>query len=138
MKHGYWLVKQEPGTYSWNDLLKEGRTGWTGVRNFQARKHLREMRKGDPVLFYHSGAEKRVVGLAMVQREAYPDPTAKEGDWTAVDLVPEKGLSKPVTLAAIKADSTLKEIPMVRQSRLSVTPLTREQFARVLELAGEP
>ncbi len=130
----YWLLKQEPEEYSWADFVQDGRTAWTGVRNFQARNNLRAMKKGDRVLYYHSVAEKQVVGIARVVKTAYPDSTATEGDWSSVDLAPVKPLKKPVTLEAIKADSRLKQIPLVKQSRLSVMPLTPEQFARVLEL----
>jgi predicted RNA-binding protein with PUA-like domain len=135
MAKQYWLVKQEPEAYSWQTFLKEGRTAWTGVRNFQARRNLRTMKKGDLVMFYHSVSEKQIVGLARVEREYYPDPTATEGDWSAVDLVPIKALKKPVSLEAVKADKALKEMPLVRQSRLSVTPLTEAQFQRLLERA---
>ena len=135
MAKNYWLVKQEPAAYSWSDFLKDGRTAWTGVRNFQARIHLRAMRQGDLVAFYHSVTDKQVVGLAKVDKEAYPDPTATEGDWSCVDLVPSKALKTPVSLAALKADPVLKNIPLVRQSRLSVSPLTPEQFDRLLQLA---
>src|SRR3954468_3849222 len=100
----YWLVKQEPEAYSWADLNKDGRTAWTGVRNFQARNNLRAMKKGDLVLFYHSVSEKQVVGIACVERESYPDPSATEGDWSAVDLTPVQALRKPVALATIKTD----------------------------------
>lgn len=131
----YWLVKQEPEAYSWSDFLQDGKTAWTGVRNFQARKNLRAMKSGDRVFFYHSGGGKSVVGLARVAREFYPDPTADDGDWSAVDLAPVKTLAKPVTLAAIKADKILKEMALVRQSRLSVMPVTREQFMRLLALS---
>jgi predicted RNA-binding protein with PUA-like domain len=131
----YWLVKQEPEDYSWATLVKDGRTAWTGVRNFQARNSLRAMRKGDLVLFYHSGADKQVVGLARVEKEAYPDPTATEGDWSSVDLAPVKALDKPVVLDAIKADKALKGILLVRQTRLSVMGLTPAQFDRVLKLS---
>ncbi len=130
----YWLLKQEPEEYSWADFVQDGRTAWTGVRNFQARNNLRAMKAGDRVLYYHSVAEKQVVGIARVVKTAYPDSTATEGDWSSVDLAPVKPLKKPVTLEAIKADSRLKQIPLVKQSRLSVMPLTPEQFARVLEL----
>jgi predicted RNA-binding protein with PUA-like domain len=130
-----WLVKSEPESYSWQDFVKEGRAAWTGVRNFQARNNLRAMRKGDLVFFYHSGAGKEIVGLARVAREPYPDPTADEGDWVCVDLTPVKNLAKPVALAAIKADSQVKVIPMVKNSRLSVTPLTQAQFERLLVMA---
>ena len=132
----YWLVKSEPEAYSWSDFLKDGKTAWTGVRNFAARKNLRTMKVGDRVFFYHSGEEKSVVGLARVTREYYPDPTADEGDWSAVDLAPEKSSGKPVTLTAIKADKILKAMVLVKQSRLSVMPVTREQFARLLALSG--
>jgi len=131
----YWLVKQEPEAYSWSDFLKDGKTAWTGVRNYAARKNLRGMKAGDRVFFYHSGEEKSVVGLARVAREFYPDPTADEGDWSAVDLAPEKTLAQPVTLAAIKADKILKEMVLVRQTRLSVMPVTPEQFTRLLALS---
>jgi len=131
----YWLVKQEAELYSWSDFLKDGKTAWTGVRNFAARKNLRTMKVGDRVFFYHSGEEKSVVGLAQVRREYYPDPTADEGDWSAVDLAPEKTLVKPVPLAAVRADKILREMLLVRQTRLSVTPVTPEQFARLLVLA---
>ena len=134
----YWLVKQEPESYSWATFVKEGRTAWTGVRNFQARNNLRAMKQGDLVFFYHSVSDKQVMGYGRVGREAYPDPTAAEGDWCCVDLVPVRALKKPVSLEAIKADPVLKSMPLVKQSRLSVTPLTREQFDQVLQLSGEP
>ncbi len=132
----YWLVKQEPEDYSWADLNKDGRTAWTGVRNFQARNNLRTMKKGDLVLFYHSVTEKQIVGVAKVEKEAYPDPTAEEGDWAAVELVPYKTLKEPVTLETIKADKILKDMRLVRQSRLSVTSVSEKQFDRVLQLGG--
>jgi len=114
----YWLVKSEPEAYSWAQLVKDGQTAWTGVRNFAARNHLRAMEKGDLVFYYHSGEEKQVVELARVTKEAYPDPTAKEGEWSCVDLAPVKPLAKPVSLATIKADKVLREMPLVKQSRL--------------------
>ena len=114
----YWLVKSEPEAYSWSQFVKDGKTAWTGVRNFAARNNLRAMKKGDLVFFYHSGEDKSVVGLARVAKEFYPDPTAEEGDWSCVDLVPVKALAKPVTLAQIKADKILKEMMLVKQSRL--------------------
>ena len=135
MSQNYWLVKQEPEAYSWASFLKEGRTAWTGVRNFQARNNLRAMKKGELVFFYHSVSEKQVVGLARVERDAYPDPTATEGDWSVVDLVPVKTLKKPVSLETIKTDRILKDMPLVRQSRLSVTLLTAAQFNRLLKLS---
>ena len=133
----YWLVKQEPESYAWATFVKEGRTAWTGVRNFQARNNLRAMKKGDLVLFYHSVTDKSAMGYARVAREAYPDPTAAEGDWSCVDLVPARALRKPVSLEAIKADTVLKSMPLVKHSRLSVTPLTQEQFDQVLRLGRE-
>src|SRR6266850_4632145 len=135
MAKNYWLVKQEPESYSWSTFVKEGRTAWTGVRNFQARNNLRAMKKGDWVLFYHSVSGKEIVGISRVEREFYPDPTAREEDWSAVDLVPVKTLKQPVTLEAIKADKLLRDIPLVRQSRLSVTSLSEPQFNRLLALA---
>ena len=131
----HWIVKSEPESNSWNTFLKEGRTAWTGVRNFQARNNLRAMKKGDFTLFYHSGDEKQVVGLAKVIREAWPDPTAKEGDWSCVELAAVKAVGQPVTLATIKGDPLLKDVLLVRNSRLSVTPLTAPQFVRLLALA---
>jgi len=133
----HWLVKQEPESYAWATFMKEGRTAWTGVRNFQARNNLRAMKPGDLVLFYHSVTDKQVMGYARVKREAYPDPTATEGDWSCVDLVPVRALKQPVSLEVIKADRVLESMPLVKQSRLSVTPLTREQFDQVLRLGGE-
>lgn len=131
----YWLAKSEPAAYSWPQFVKDGQTAWTGVRNFQARNHLRAMKKGDAVCFYHSVTDKEVVGLARVAREFYPDPTATEGDWSCVDLIPWKALNKPVSLEAIKADKVLQVMPLVKQSRLSVTPLTPPQFEQLLRLA---
>jgi predicted RNA-binding protein with PUA-like domain len=131
----YWLVKSEPAAYSWSQLVKDGKTAWTGVRNFAARLNLRAMKKGDLVCFYHSVSEKQIAGLARVAKEFYPDATAAAGDWSCVDLEPVKPLKKPVTLAAIRADQALKEMKLVKQSRLSVTPLTPVEFARLLELA---
>jgi predicted RNA-binding protein with PUA-like domain len=132
----YWLVKQEPDSYSWSDFVKDGKTAWTGVRNFAARLNLRAMKKGDRVFYYHSNVGKEIVGLARVVKEAYPDPTATEGDWSCVDLAPEKPLKRAVGLDVMKADKFLKEMKLVKQSRLSVSPVTKEQFARVLELSG--
>ncbi len=136
MAKNYWLVKSEPEAYSWDTFVKDGRTAWTGVRNFQARNNLRAMKKGELVAFYHSVTDKQVVGLAKVDKEAYPDATAKEGEWSCVDLVPAKPLKQPVTLAAIKADKTLSEMALLKQSRLSVTPLTAAQYERLLKLAA--
>jgi predicted RNA-binding protein with PUA-like domain len=132
----HWLVKSEPESYSWAKFVKDGRTDWTGVRNYAARIHLRAMKKGDRVLFYHSVTEKQVVGIARVEREAFPDPTATEGDWSCVSLTPLKVLVKPVTLDVLKADKLLKTMPFLRQTRLSVTPLTPEQFEQILKLGA--
>jgi predicted RNA-binding protein with PUA-like domain len=131
----YWLAKSEPEAYSWQQLVADGKTAWTGVRNFAARNNLRAMKKGDLVFFYHSGEEKSAVGLARVEKEFYADPTAKEGDWSCVDLGAVKVLAKPVTLAQIKGDKILREMVLVKQSRLSVSPLTKAQYERVMELA---
>jgi predicted RNA-binding protein with PUA-like domain len=132
----YWLVKSEPAAYAWAQFVKDGQAAWTGVRNFQARNNLRAMKQGDLVCFYHSVTDKQVVGVAKVRREFYPDATATEGDWSCVDLVPVKPLAEPVPLEAIKADKILAGMPLVKQSRLSVTPLNPAQFARLLQLAA--
>lgn len=132
----FWLVKQEPSDYSWSDFVADGSTSWTGVRNYSARNNLRRMSKGDEVLFYHSGEDKAVVGIAKVARTAYRDTTAKEGDWSAVDLVPVKSLRRPVTLAQIKATRELKHIALVRQSRLSVMPLGTKEFRMILKMGA--
>ena len=132
----YWLVKQEPEAYSWSMLLKERRTAWTGVRNFQARNNLRSMKKGDLVLFYHSVTEKQVVGITRVATEAYPDPTATEGDWSCVDLIPVKPLLQPIGLGVMKADTVLRDMPLLKQTRLSVVPVTERQFLRLLKLGN--
>ena len=131
----FWLVKSEPSAYSWANLVADGKTSWTGVRNFTARNNLRAMRKGDAAFFYHSVTEKAVVGIAEVVREAYADPTAKEGDWSAVDLAPEKALPKPVALEEIKGNAKLKEMALLRLSRLSVQPVTKAQFDEIVRMA---
>ena len=131
----FWLVKQEPSAYSWADFVADGKTSWTGVRNYTARNNLRAMRKGDSILFYHSVSEKAVMGTAKVLREAYPDSTATEGDWSAVDLAPEKSLRRPVTLDEIKRNPRLKHIALLRLSRLSVQPLSSEEFQEILRMA---
>ena len=132
----YWLVKQEPESYSWDDFAAEGTTMWDGVRNYQARNFLRAMEEGDDVLFYASGKRKAVMGTARVVRAGYPDPTAQEGDWTAVDLEAGEPFPHPVELAEVRADPVLAETALVRQSRLSVMPLTEAQYRRFLELGG--
>jgi len=130
----YWVVKQEPEAYSWSAFVKDGRTAWTGVRNFQARNNLRTMKEGDLVLYYHSVSDKQVVGIARVAREAYADPTAKEGDWSCVDLAPIKALDVPVDLEMIKDDKNLEAMPLVKHGRLSVQPVNKAQFQRILKL----
>ena len=132
----FWLVKQEPSSYSWSDFITEGQTSWTGVRNYAARNNLRKMRKGDEVLFYHSGEEKAVVGIVKVMRTAYQDATSKEGDWSTVDLAAVKALDRPVTLREIKANRRLKKIPLIRQSRLSVMPLAEPEFREIVNMGG--
>ncbi len=134
MAKNYWLVKSEPESYSWATFVKEGGTAWTGVRNFQARNNLRAMKPGDGVLFYHSGEGKEIVGLGKVAKAAYADPTAKEGDWSAVDLAPVKPVAKAVSLSTMKADKSLKDMLLIRNSRISVSPVTKEQFERIMSL----
>jgi predicted RNA-binding protein with PUA-like domain len=128
----YWLVKQEPTAYAWAQFVKDGRAAWTGVRNFQARNNLRAMGQGDLVLYYHSVIGKEVVGIAKVAKAAYRDPTAKEGDWVCVDLVPVKALKQPVTLEEIKATPALSEMVLLRNSRLSVQPARKEEFEAII------
>ena len=132
----YWLVKSEPEKYSWEKFNKDGRTFWDGVRNYQARNNLREMKEGDLVLFYHSNEGKEVVGIAKVVKESYQDPTTTDTNWVVVDLAPVESLKKPVTLAQIKADSKLEGIQLVRLGRISVTGLKREEFDRIIELSN--
>ena len=132
----YWLVKQEPTAYSWDQFVADGKTDWTGVRNFQARNNLRSMKSGDQVLYYHSVNGKAVVGIAVVSREAFPDPTATNGDWSAVEIQPVRPVKPPVTLDQIKSDPALAQIPLLRQSRLSVMSLSQNEFEGVLGLAG--
>lgn len=129
----YWMVKQEPDKYSWDDFVADGATDWTGVRNFQARNNLKAMEKGDKVLFYHSNVGKEVVGIAQVSKVAFPDPTDEK--WFAVELEPVKPLKKAVTLVDIKANLSLADIKLVRQSQLSVMPLTKDQFDEILSMS---
>jgi predicted RNA-binding protein with PUA-like domain len=131
-----WLVKSDPDTYGWNELVKEGVTRWDGVRNAQAQNALAAMRPGERVLFYHSGADKAVIGIAKVTKAAYPEPGADDPRWLAVDLEPVKKLAQPVTLTVIKAERSLAKIKLVTQSRLSVMPIDAEAFERILSLAG--
>ena len=128
------MVKQEPETYSWGDFVNDGVTDWTGVRNYQARNNLREMKTGDRVLFYHSGKDKAVVGIAEVVKSAYQDPTGEDVQWVAVDLKPIKALKNPVPLAAIRYDKQLSQLPLIRQSQLSVMPLTKDEFEVIVSL----
>jgi predicted RNA-binding protein with PUA-like domain len=131
----YWLVKSEPSVYSWDDLRREGRARWDGVRNFEARNNLRAMKKGDLVLYYHSGEGKEIVGIAKVVKEGYPDPIATEGDWTAVDLAPVRPLARPVALAALKAEKVLADLAVVRKPRISVVRILPAEFTLILEMA---
>lgn len=133
----YWLAKSEPFVYSWDDLVKEKQTCWSGVRNYAARLHLRAMKKGEEVLFYHSNEGTCIVGIAKVVKEAYQDPTTDDDRWVAVDLKPFKKLKLPVSLDSIKKDKRLTEMALVRISRLSVQPVSEEEWKVVMELAGE-
>jgi predicted RNA-binding protein with PUA-like domain len=133
----HWLVKQEPESYSWDTFVRDRRTSWDGVRNFQARNNLKAMHAGDPVLFYASGDAKSVQGLARVAKAAYPDPTADEPGWVSVELEAVRPVAHAVSLAEIKAEPTLANILLIRNSRLSVIPLTREEFERILRMAGK-
>ena len=134
MAKGYWLVKQEPTKYSWDRLVRDGRTSWDGVRNYQARNNLQAMKTGDRVLFYHSVVGLDVVGIAEVVREAYPDPTTTDERWVVVDLAPLKPMKTPVTLEAIKGVAALKDLPLIRQSRLSVMPLAKDAFDAIVKM----
>ena len=136
MARKYWLVKSEPAKYSWDHLVKDGSTYWDGVRNPQARNNLRAMGEGDLVLYYHSQDGKEVVGIARVTRTAYPDPTSDDERWVVVDLEPVRPLARPVTLAEIKSDPALGELPLIRQSRLSVMPIRAPECRRILKLGG--
>ena len=133
---GLWLVKQEPENYSWDDFVRDSRTDWTGVRNFQARNNLKQMKVGDRVLFYHSGTGKCVVGIAEVAKAAYPDPTADDPQWVAVDIKPVKPLREAVPLAAIRYTAKLANLPLIRQSQLSVMPLTKEEFDTIVAMGN--
>lgn len=135
-KTQYWLVKSEPFKYSWDKFNEDGRTFWDGVRNYQARNNLREMKEGDLVLWYHSNEGKNVVGIAKVVKEAYQDPTTDDKNWVVVDLVPVQALDKPVSLEQIKAEESLKDISLVRQGRLSVMPLKATEFDKILEMGS--
>lgn len=130
----YWLIKQEPETFSWDDFVRDGKAIWDGVRNYQARNNLQTMKKGDRVLFYHSAGPREAVGIAEVTREAFPDPTTDDDRWVAVELRPVKPLKKPVSLQTIKETPELSEIALIRQSRLSVMPLAAREFKAIVKL----
>ncbi len=134
MARAYWLVKSEPFKYSWDDFVRDGSTYWDGVRNYAARNNLGSMRKGDLVLYYHSSEGKEVVGVARVTREAYGDPTTEDERWRVVDLEPVRAFERPVPLSEIKSEPTLERLPLIRQSRLSVMPVERPHFDRILRM----
>lgn len=136
MARSYWLVKSEPSTYSWDDMVDAGTDYWDGVRNYQARNNMRAMNKGDLVLFYHSVKAKACVGICEVAREHYPDPTTDDERWSVVDLKARYALKRPVTLATIKETPELAEVPLIKQSRLSVMPLDKAAFDRIVKLGG--
>ena len=133
----YWLVKSEPSVYGWEQLVKDKKTSWDGVRNYAARNHLKAMKKGDEVLFYHSNEGMEIVGIAKVDKEFYQDPTTDDANWVVVDLKPHKKLKKPVTLSQIKTDKRLQEMALVRLGRLSVQPVTEKEWKIIMDLAGE-
>jgi predicted RNA-binding protein with PUA-like domain len=130
----YWLVKSEPFKYSWEDFVKEGKSVWDGVRNYQARNNMKAMKKGDWVFFYHSNEGMEVVGLAEVSKEFYPDPTTEDDRWVVVELIPVKKFDRTVTLKQMKADDRLSNLALIKQSRLSVTPVERHEFDIILSL----
>ena len=132
----YWLMKSEPDVYSFDQLVKEGKSGWEGVRNYAARLHLRAMKKGDKAFFYHSNKGTEIVGIAEIIREAYQDPTTPD-DWSTVDIKPVRKLRNPVTLAQVKARKDLADMALIRLGRLSVQPVTEKEWKAVLEMAGE-
>ena len=137
MAKAYWLVKSEPFKYSWDDLVRDGTTYWDGVRNYQARNNLRAMKQGDLLLYYHSNEGKEIVGIAVVTKRAYQDPTTDDDRWVVVDVAPVKPLAEPVTLEQIKDDPALADIPLVTQSRLSVMPIPKAAFDRIVALGGK-
>lgn len=131
----YWLIKSEPNTYSWDDLVKDKQTYWDGVRNYQARNNMKAMQKGDLALYYHSVNEKSIVGIAKIVKEYYQDPTTDDDRWVVVDVAPERPLKKPVTLADVKADERLAQMVLVKNSRLSVQPVKKEEFDIIIGLS---
>jgi len=137
MPRQYWLVKQEPTKYPFSQLQKDKKTYWDGVRNYQARNNLQAMKKGDLVLYYHSVVGTEVVGICEVVRESYPDPTTSDERWVVVDLAAKKALARPVSLAEIKSDKTLADMALIKQSRLSVMPVAKKEFDRILQLGAK-
>lgn len=133
----YWLIKTEPETYSWDDLISQKEGTWDGVRNFAARGHLKAMKKGDLAFFYHSGEQRSIVGVCKITQEAFPDPTAKEGNWVAVKVKPVSKFKTPVTLDILKNDALLKNMKMVKIGRLSVSPVAEKEYAKILKLSGK-
>lgn len=133
----YWLLKSEPSSYSWQQLEKDGSTAWTGVRNFAARNFLRQMQKGDQAFYYHSNEGTEIIGIALITRPFYQDPTSEDPNWVAVDIAPAKKLNKPVSLRQIKGEKQLADMALVKLSRLSVQPVTEEEWNKVLKLAEE-
>lgn len=133
----YWLVKSEPFKYSWEQFVKDKKTFWDGVRNYQARNNMQAMKKGDEVFFYHSNEGKEIVGIAKVVKEAYQDPTTDDERWVCVDLKPVKKLKNPVTLAQLKVEKKLQNLALVRQGRLSVSPVTEEEWNRIMEMSEQ-
>ncbi len=133
----YWLVKSEPSTYSWEQLLKDKKATWDGVRNYAARNNLKAMKKGDQVFFYHSNEGLAIVGIAEVIKEHYQDPTTDDTNWVVVDLKPLKALKRPVTLAELKADPSMAELQLVRLGRLSVSAVTAAEYKKIMKMAGE-
>lgn len=131
----YWLIKSEPNTYSWDDLVADKQTYWDGVRNYQARNNMKAMKKGDLALYYHSVNEKSIVGIAKIVKEHYQDPTTDDDRWVVVDVAPERPLKKPVTLADVKADNRLEQMVLVKNSRLSVQPVKKEEFDIIIGLS---
>ena len=134
----YWLLKSEPSAYSWDQLVKDGRTNWSGVRNFQAANNLKAMKTGDRAFFYHSNEGLDIVGIVEIVKDAYPDPSDKQGRFVMVDVRPLQPVKKPVTLAAIKAEPKLADLALVKQSRLSVVPVTAEEWRIICKMAGVP
>ena len=133
----HWLIKSEPSTYSWDQFVKDKTTSWDGVRNYAARNHLKAMKKGEEVFFYHSNEGMEIVGIAKVAKEAYQDPTTDDTNWVAVDLIPHRKLKTPVSLVQMKADKRLSNMALIRIGRLSVSPVTDQEWKVIMELAGE-